>query len=114
MLQISHTEKPICSATIDQIRLRRATILPVVFQNVSSSGLQSESQVEFGAEFCSLIERLPFSRHDSAPWGGPSAAWSANFMDDVEDGFDGVSQGRHSSFVPAQGRPISSAITVSC
>ena len=34
-----------CSATIDQIRLRLATTLPVEFQNVSSSGLQSEIQV---------------------------------------------------------------------
>src|SRR5690348_2981891 len=45
MLQISHTENPICSATIDQIRLRRAMVLPVAFQNASSSGLQSEIQV---------------------------------------------------------------------
>src|ERR1700730_239191 len=47
MLQISHTENPMCSATIDQIRLRRATNLPLEFQNVSSSGFQSEIQVEF-------------------------------------------------------------------
>jgi hypothetical protein len=43
------------SATIDQIKLRRATNLPVEFQNVSSSGLQSEIQVGlFGV--CSLTE----------------------------------------------------------
>src|SRR5216683_2206672 len=44
MLQISQTEKPICSATIDQIRLRRAMNLPLEFQNFSSSGFQSEIQ----------------------------------------------------------------------
>src|ERR1700744_2362526 len=43
------------SATIDQIRLRRATNLPVEFQNVSSSGLQSEIQVWLNVGlFCSL------------------------------------------------------------
>src|ERR1700738_3412383 len=51
MLQISQTENPICSATIDQIRLRRAMTLPLVFQNVSSSGFHSEIHVGF----CSLI-----------------------------------------------------------
>jgi hypothetical protein len=48
------------SATIDQIRLRRATNLPVDSQNVVSSGLQSEIQVSFfsaglfAVGFCSL------------------------------------------------------------
>src|SRR3984893_16562722 len=45
MLQISQTEKPICSAKIDQIKLRRAMNLPLEFQNFSSSGFQSEIQV---------------------------------------------------------------------
>jgi hypothetical protein len=45
MLQISQTEKPMCSATIDQIRLRRAMNLPLEFQNCVSSGFQSEIQV---------------------------------------------------------------------
>src|SRR5665811_1156331 len=45
MLQISQTENPICSATIDQMRLRRAMTLPLEFQNASSSGSQSEIQV---------------------------------------------------------------------
>src|ERR1700685_732828 len=49
MLQISQTENPICSATIDQIRLRRATVLPLEFQNVSSSGFHSEIHVVFGS-----------------------------------------------------------------
>src|SRR4051794_22722326 len=40
-LQIIHTEKPRCSAKIDQSRLRRATRWPVSCQNVSSSGRQS-------------------------------------------------------------------------
>src|ERR1700729_3501374 len=44
MLQISQTENPICSATIDQMRLRRAITLPFEFQNVSSSGFHSEIQ----------------------------------------------------------------------
>jgi hypothetical protein len=53
--QISQTENPMFSATIDQIKLRRATNLPVEFQNVSSSGLQSEIQIVlFG--FCSLTQ----------------------------------------------------------
>src|SRR6516165_10641578 len=45
MLQISQTEKPICSATIDQIRLRRAMSLPCVSQKPLSSGRQSEIQL---------------------------------------------------------------------
>src|SRR5262245_40227078 len=47
MLQSSQIEKPRCSAKIDQMRLRRAMALPVDFQNVSSSGFQSEIQVGF-------------------------------------------------------------------
>src|SRR5215510_9779995 len=61
MLQISQTEKPICSATIDQIRLRRATVLPVVFQNASSSGRQSEIQVGFPFGF--FVIDNPFWSH---------------------------------------------------
>src|SRR5712691_7796011 len=45
MLQTSQIEKPRCSATIDQIRLRRAMNLPLAFQNFSSSGFQSEIHV---------------------------------------------------------------------
>src|SRR5215471_914977 len=45
MLQMSQIEKPRCSATIDQMRFRWAMNLPVDFQNVSSSGFQSEIQV---------------------------------------------------------------------
>src|SRR5438270_997718 len=44
MLQISQTENPMCSATIDQMRLRRAMTLPLDSQNFSSSGFQSEIQ----------------------------------------------------------------------
>src|SRR5438445_8080747 len=58
MLQISQTEKPICSATIDQIKLRRAMNLPLEFQNLSSSGFQSEIQVVVR----SLIGRFPLVR----------------------------------------------------
>src|ERR1700761_3454824 len=46
------------SATIDQIRLRRAMNLPLDSQNFWSSGFQSEIQVGF----CSLIRRVPFNR----------------------------------------------------
>src|SRR3954467_14216265 len=45
ILQTSQIEKPRCSATIDQIRLRRAIRLPRVSQNVSSSGRQSTIQL---------------------------------------------------------------------
>src|ERR1700756_809674 len=47
MLQISQIEKPRCSATIDQMRLRRAMVLPSEFQNFSSSGFQSAIHREF-------------------------------------------------------------------
>src|ERR1700722_3654088 len=56
MLQISQTENPICSATIDQMRLRRAITLPFEFQNVSSSGFHSEIQAG-----SLLIRDFPFS-----------------------------------------------------
>src|SRR5580692_3002320 len=46
MLQISQTENPICSATIDQMRLRLAMNLPLDSQNFSSSGFQSEIHVD--------------------------------------------------------------------
>src|SRR5262245_49082035 len=46
MLHSNQIEKPRCSATIDHMRLRRAIVLPLVLQNVSSSGFQSEIQVE--------------------------------------------------------------------
>src|SRR5262245_60924875 len=46
MLQTSQIEKPRCSATIDQMRLRRATACPLDFQYVSFSGSQSEIHVD--------------------------------------------------------------------
>src|SRR6202795_2152913 len=49
MLQISQTEKPTCSAKIDQIRVRSAMNLPLASQNFSSSGSHSEIQVEPGS-----------------------------------------------------------------
>src|SRR5712691_3562678 len=45
MLQISQIEKPRCSATIDQMRLRRAMNLPFDSQYALFSGSQSEIQV---------------------------------------------------------------------
>src|SRR5215475_832253 len=56
MLHTSQIEKPRCSAKIDQMRLRWAMALPVDFQNVSSSGFQSEIQVGFRL----LINPVPF------------------------------------------------------
>src|ERR1700692_4375426 len=78
MLQISQTENPICSATIDQIRLRRATTLPLEFQNVSSSGFQSE--IQLGScllirYFLSTVIRIA-RRHGAAFRGGTSPAVS--------------------------------------
>ncbi|GAC1379485.1 MAG: hypothetical protein NVSMB48_03120 [Marmoricola sp.] len=43
-LQITHTEKPMCSEKIEKIRLRRATCRPPLFQNVGSSGSQCAIQ----------------------------------------------------------------------
>src|SRR5437764_13542680 len=45
MLQTSQIEKPRCSATTDQMRLRSATCLPVDSQNFLFSGSHSEMQV---------------------------------------------------------------------
>src|SRR3954453_20906305 len=60
MLQTSQIEKPICSATIDQIRLRRAIRFPRVSQNASSSGCQSDIQL-----VCRLrIESVPVPAFD--------------------------------------------------
>src|SRR5947209_5400602 len=62
MLQLSQIEKPRCSATIDQMRLRRAMALPLEFQYLSSSGFQSEIQVVFRL----LIRVSFFGRADRA------------------------------------------------
>src|SRR5262249_22374210 len=62
MLQISQIENPRCSATIDQMRLRRATALPLAFQYLSSSGSQSEIQVVFG-----LLIEVPFLTASTPP-----------------------------------------------
>src|SRR5215469_1785104 len=59
--QIAQTENPICSATIDQIRLRRAMNLPLDSQNFSSSGFQSAIQLGF----CSLIRDVLFKSQAS-------------------------------------------------
>src|SRR5215471_11989037 len=49
MLQISQIEKPRCSARIDQKRFRLAMNFPFDSQNCSSSGFQSEIQVDRGS-----------------------------------------------------------------
>src|SRR5579863_7793905 len=99
MLQISQTENPTCSATIDQIRLRRATTLPVEFQNVSSSGFHSEIQVGFcsltGDSFLRLyrpsgVIETACERHGGAPPGEPDLAKPQIRM----IGFDGRLQWR--------------------
>src|ERR1700755_975746 len=110
MLQISQTENPMCSATIDQIRLRRAMVLPVVFQNVSSSGFHSEIQVEFdlltedslSAAQCPFVRRhrCAHSQARRRTLGRPQPGGGTVRMDWFStDGFDGVSTS-HSSFVP--------------
>src|SRR3974377_427292 len=99
MLQISQTENPMCSATIDQIRLRRAMNLPLEFQNASFSGFQSEIQV--GS--LELISRFPCSngvRAVTAALSPGMGSRSGNAFlraftvgtDDLfsTDGFDGV------------------------
>src|SRR5271155_193030 len=62
-----------CSATIDQIRLRRAVTLPLVSQKVVSSGFQSEIQVgSFDIGSFELIE-ISFAR--SGQSGRRPKAW---------------------------------------
>src|SRR5258706_3335777 len=75
MLQTSQIENPRCSAMIDQMRLRRATFLPVESQNFSSSGCHSAIQVVFGVVVISSTPRWR-STQDATPtprgvnWGG--------------------------------------------
>src|SRR5579863_5852764 len=71
MLQINQTENPMCSATIDQIRLRRAITLPLVSQKVRSSGFQSEIQL---GSFELIFELSLFKQPDrvALPWAHSS------------------------------------------
>src|SRR2546429_5623659 len=63
MLQSSQTEKPRYSATIDQMRLRRAMYFPVDSQNSLFSGFQSErfrlliSMFLFGRDWSPVLSR---------------------------------------------------------
>src|SRR5258708_38333574 len=66
MLQTSQIENPRCSAMIDQMRLRRATVLPVESQNFSSSGCHSAIQVVFGVVVISSTPRWR-STQDATP-----------------------------------------------
>src|SRR5258708_26561105 len=117
MLQISQTENPMCSATIDQIRLRRATTLPLLFQNVSSSGFQSEIQVglswligkfpftmcaRFAYEWPSVWCHLGSRAKGMGARSGEAPVWRCHNSDDwfSRYGCDGVSS-NHSSFVPS-------------
>src|SRR3569833_3944845 len=88
MLQISQTENPMCSASIDQMRLRRATALPLDSQNFSSSGFQSEIQAgSFELIRIPLLNECapPSSKSLSAGmgpfWGGPSGGSDAIAFD---------------------------------
>src|SRR6478672_8108681 len=78
MLQISQIEKPRCSATIDQMRLRWATALPLDFQKFSSSGFHSEIQVGFRL----LIPNLSSAVARASPSSGraPRRKGCANVM----------------------------------
>src|SRR5689334_3967876 len=115
MLQISQTENPMCSATIDQMRLRRAIDLPLEFQNASSSGFQSEIQV---GSF-ELIRKFLFDRR--AGWrawervlerrGRALSVGTGQFVS--TNGFDDVAQG-YSSFVPTRFDAEAIVPTISC
>ena len=65
-LQISQTEKPRCSAKIDQIRLRRATCRPPPSQNSGSSGRQSSTQWP-----ARRVPGVPVAA--AGPWCGPAS-----------------------------------------
>ena len=62
-------------ATIDQIRLRRAIVLPVAFQNASSSGRQSEIQAGFRVGF--VVIEYPFQAHRCVVAGSASVQGGA-------------------------------------
>jgi len=82
MLQISQTENPICSATIDQIRLRRATTLPLEFRtsHLPDSNPKSRSGLVCSLDVSFQLSSGPCSRHGGALWGGPSPAVSQILM----------------------------------
>jgi hypothetical protein len=111
MLQISHTENPMCSATIDQIKLRRAVTLPLVSQKVGSSGFQSEIQIgSFEVGSFELIEisfvqsrahRIAIRGHSNAFRAKPGEAVANSDERLFGDGIDGVGKS-YSSFVPSQ------------
>src|ERR1700747_1976382 len=48
--QMDHTENPMCSAKIDQMRLRRAMLLPPFCHACRSSGSQPEISCERGRD----------------------------------------------------------------
>src|ERR1700722_10136395 len=115
MLQISHTENPMCSATIDQIKLRRAVTLPLVSQKVGSSGFQSEIQIgsfevgSFEIGSFELIEisfvqskahRVAIRGHGNAFRAKPGEAVANSDERLFGDGIDGVGKS-YSSFVPS-------------
>src|SRR5690242_3334597 len=62
--QIDHTEKPTCSATTDQIRLRRAMYLLPASQATVSSGSQSVMRCDMAATLGSV--RYPDAARDDS------------------------------------------------
>src|ERR1700733_3232164 len=104
MLQISQTENPMCSATIDQMRLRRAMTLPLVFQNVSSSGFQSEIQVGFGVLIGNFLSERVWHRHRGIALEGTEARSGRPQSGGVTSrmiGFDGRHQWRQHQAIQA-------------
>src|SRR5579863_2069639 len=105
MLQISHTENPMCSATIDQIKLRRAVTLPLVSQKVGSSGFQSEIQVG-SFEFIEIsfvqsrAHRVANRGHGNTFRAKPGEAVANSDEWLFGDGIDGVDKS-YSSFMPS-------------
>src|SRR5579864_5146829 len=100
-----------CSATIDQIRLRRATTLPVAFQNVSSSGFQSEIQVGLlrigKTSFLNRTHRrTPLSAKGRTP-GKPPVRRSH----DSDDDFDRRRRWRQRETIQASCQPDMAQIT---
>src|ERR1700746_3094839 len=98
MLQISQTENPMCSATIDQMRLRRAINLPLEFQKAWSSGFQSEIQGVFWSLIKSSFRRAAGARA-RAPGKPRVGGFKNSDRSFAKDGVDGV-ESHVSSFVP--------------
>src|SRR6185312_14791254 len=100
MDQIAQTENPMCSATIDQIKLRRATNLPLDSQNFSSSGFHSEIQV-FEIEVGFSLIRNVLSQASVRALGNPPVGRSQNRM----IGFQGRRRWRQTELFKLRAKP---------